>query len=153
MTALRTAACILTASAMALGASAEYYKVILPLGASCDGETAMLMNVDAGTVIETVTVRDLAARFEGQVDTPFVARVVVECAPRQAVFVLEPGTISFNATEGAFGSMLNDQIRDIMKRVSSGTPDKQAAALDSAIAASYDDEAVNRALQLRKNGL
>ena len=32
-------------------------------------------------------------------------------------FILEPGTISFNATDGAFGSMGNDQLRNFYKKV------------------------------------
>ncbi|MBD5232554.1 MAG: AhpC/TSA family protein [Bacteroidales bacterium] len=97
-------------------ASAEQYKIIAPMGEDEDGAMAKLINFDSGETIDSVLVSERAAVFEGTVDEPFLARILVDGA-RQPVFILEPGTISFNAAEGPFGTMLNDQLRSLTKEI------------------------------------
>lgn len=111
---------ILAAAALAAAfcVSAEHYRVIMPLGEDDEGAMARLINYDTRAVIDSVLVSDKTARFEGEIDEPVLARVTVEDSRGPfGTFILEPGTISFNATDGAFGSMGNDQLRNFYKKV------------------------------------
>ena len=108
-----TLAALLAAGA----ASAEHYKVITPLSKDDDGAMARLVNFDSGATVDSVLVADGVATFEGEVDEPYLARVVVD-GGRLPVFILESGTISFNDKEGAFGTMLNDQLRQLGREIS-----------------------------------
>lgn len=117
MTLTRT---ILTAAAFAaaFGVNAEHYRVIMPLSEDNEGAMARLINFDTRAVIDSVLVADKTARFEGEIDEPVLARVTIEDSRGPfGTFILEPGTISFNATDGAFGSMANDQLRAFYKKV------------------------------------
>ena len=78
---------------------------------------ARLVNFDSGATVDSVLVADGVATFEGEVDEPYLARVVVD-GGRLPVFILESGTISFNDKEGAFGTMLNDQLRQLGREIS-----------------------------------
>lgn len=97
-------------------ASAEHYKVITPLSKDDDGAMARLVNFDTGAAVDSVLVADGVATFVGEVDEPYLARVVVD-GGSMPVFILESGTISFNAKEGAFGTMLNDQLRQLGREI------------------------------------
>ncbi len=111
---------ILAAAALAAAfcVNAEHYRVIMPLGEDDEGAMARLINYDTRAVIDSVLVSDKTARFEGEIDEPVLARVTVEDSRGPfGTFILEPGTISFNATDGAFGSMGNDQLRNFYKKV------------------------------------
>ncbi len=133
-------------------ASAEQYKVITPLSNDDDGAMAFLMNYDTGERVDSVLVADGVATFQGQVDEPFLAIVTVD-RNAQPMFILEPGTISFNATEGAFGTMLNDELRNLNRKISeikgqykTADPDTQQrliasfeAMLDSTMNANSDN--------------
>lgn len=97
-------------AALTLGAyAAEPFKVIAPLGGDADGAMARLYDYDSGAVLDSVIVVDGTATFNGTIDEPTLGRVMAD-GIRIPVFILEPGTISFGR-EGAFGSMLNDQLR------------------------------------------
>ena len=99
-------------------ATAEPFKVITPLTAEEDGAMARLVNYDTGETIDSVLVEDQAAVFQGEIDEPVLARVMID-GKRIPVFVLESGTISFSGAGGsAFGSMLNDQLRQLGSRLS-----------------------------------
>lgn len=139
--------------ALALSATAEHYKVITPMGKDDDGAMARLINYDTGAGIDSVLVAEGVATFEGDIDEPILARVMVD-GSRRPVFILEGGTISFNAKEGAFGTMLNDQLRALVKQFNGmeeafrGTTDRDAQAailerynalLDSATVANRDN--------------
>ena len=124
------------AFAAACTASAEPYQVIVPMGEDVEGAMARLVNFDTGAPIDSVLVEDKAARFEGDIDEPILARVFVD-GQRQPVFILEPGTISFNAQEGAFGSMLNDQLREIGRTIQQIGVQYQQATDDVARQAAY----------------
>ncbi|MCM1068009.1 MAG: AhpC/TSA family protein [Muribaculaceae bacterium] len=126
-TLILAAAAIAAASSM----SAETYKVIVPMSDEAEGAMARLVNFDSGATIDSVLVEDRAARFEGQVDDAILARVLVDGA-RMPVFILEPGTVSFNAKEGAFGTMLNDQLRDLGRTLSAVQAQYGAASTDQA---------------------
>ena len=137
---------------LAATVSAEHFKVIAPLSKDDDGAMARLVNFDTGVNIDSVLVADGVATFEGEVDEPLLANVTVD-GNRMPVFILEPGTISFNAKEGAFGSMLNDQLRELGRELSAisrkfQTADESTgealyrryeAVLDSAMEANSDN--------------
>lgn len=106
----------LAALLVAGAASAEHYKVITPLSKDDDGAMARLVNFDSGATVDSVLVADGVATFEGEVDEPYLARVVID-GGRLPVFILESGTISFNDKEGAFGTMLNDQLRQLGREI------------------------------------
>ena len=98
-------------------AAAEPYKVITPLTVEEDGAMARLVNYDTGETIDSVLVEEQAAVFEGTIDEPVLARVMID-GKRIPVFVLESGTISFSGSDGAaFGTMLNDQMRGMIDRI------------------------------------
>lgn len=109
-------ALISLAAAAAAPAIAETYKVIAPMPPEAEGTLARIMSFGSGAIIDSVLVKDKAARFKGQIDEPVLA-VVQFGSSSSNPFILEPGTLSFNDRgEGAFGSMLNDQLRDIVRQ-------------------------------------
>lgn len=113
---MRLSVAILAAAALlcSLDAAAEKYKVIVPLSNSDNGTTVLLKDYDSGLVLDSTTVSDAAAVFRGDIDEPILAVVEVQGA-ELSPFILESGTISFGA-DGAFGSMLNDQLRRLLKQ-------------------------------------
>ncbi|MBD5216783.1 MAG: AhpC/TSA family protein [Bacteroidales bacterium] len=141
------------AGLLALSASAEPFKVITPIDGNLDGAMARLVNFDTGETIDSVRVADHAATFTGDIDETTLARVMVDGGGRYPVFVLEPGTISFNKENAAFGTMLNDQARETNSRISAilapyqaATPEQQKAieaqfyaTIDSAMVANMDN--------------
>lgn len=125
--------------ALAFTAAAQQpYKVIVPAPHEAEGTEARLVDYDSGRVIATATVRDLAARFSGEIDESVIAWVEYP-GYRTPDFILESGTVSFNAEEGAFGSMLNDQLRAAKRRSRSLAPKARAAMADSIIEANSDN--------------
>ena len=114
----------------ATGLYAEHYKVITPVPADTKGMPAPLVNFDSGDTIATVTIGKETALFEGETGEPVLARVLVE-GQRLPVFILEPGTVSFNLAEGtAFGSMLNDEMRALKGRIQAIGSEYETAATD-----------------------
>ena len=105
----------LLASLLVAGiASAVHYKVIVPFSKDDDGAMARLVNFDTGATVDSVLVADAVATFEGEVDEPYLARVTLD-GGRMPIFILESGTTSFSQKGGAFGTMLNDQLRAMFK--------------------------------------
>ena len=127
------AACALFAAG---SAAAEHFKVIAPLGEDADGAMARLVNFDTGAAIDSVLVSDGAATFEGEIDESVLGRVMVD-GMRQPVFILESGTISFGH-DGAFGTMLNDQLREMGGKLSALAPLYRAAETEEAAQAVMD---------------
>ncbi len=102
---------LLAAAASTFCATAAPYKVVPPVAPQMEGAMARLTNFDTGEAIDSVIVKDQAATFTGEIDEPVLARITLP-GYRTPVFVLESGTISFSKGSGdAFGSMLNDQLR------------------------------------------
>lgn len=121
----------LAAAALCAGltAAAEPYKIITPMSEDDEGAMARLVNFDNGATIDSVLIADKVAVFEGQIDEPILARVLVD-GQRLPVFVLESGTISFNDKEGAFGTMLNDELRAIGSKMRALNASFRTAATD-----------------------
>ena len=123
---------------LALAASAEQFKVIAPLPADAEGSVARLVNFYSGDTGVSVRVKDKCARFEGIVDEGILARIMAN-GSRTPVFILEPGTISFNEKEGAaFGTMLNDQFRQLNKDINAVMQSAREAGTDEAARQAYD---------------
>ena len=95
--------------------NAEPYKVIAPLPSS-SAAMAQLVNFDTGVAMDSVKIVDGIATFTGQVDEPLLARVQAGDV-RTPVFILESGTISFSKDNSPFGTMLNDQFRQMVKEL------------------------------------
>ncbi len=118
------------AAAVALSMSAEPYKVVAPLGEDAEGAMARLVDIDTNTTLDSVLVADGAAVFSGDISEPTLARVYVD-ESRQPVFILEPGSISFGEN-GAFGTMLNDQLRELGQQINALGAQFQQAQNDEA---------------------
>ena len=139
--------------AAAASATAEPYRIIVPLTPDDEGAMARLINYDTGASIDSVLVTEGAAVFTGDIDEPILARVVVD-GTRMPGFVLESGTIARSKEGDFFGTMLNDQMRSFSQEMktlayafSQAPTDgekaeiykKYNAALDSAIAENADN--------------
>ena len=94
---------------------AEPFKVIAPVP---DAGVAMacLVNYDNGQPIDSVKIVNGVATFRGKIDEPILARVEAGDV-RTPVFILESGTISFSQDSSPFGTMLNDQFRQMVKEL------------------------------------
>ncbi|MDE6206354.1 MAG: AhpC/TSA family protein [Muribaculaceae bacterium] len=139
-------------AAMALTAVAEPFKVIAPLGEDFDGAMVRLVDFDTEATIDSVLVADGTATFTGDIDEAVLARVVAD-GVRNPVFILESGTVSFGK-DGPFGTMLNDQLRELMGQLSAiqaayqqtsdaaereALPKRYEALLDSTMTANNDN--------------
>lgn len=131
---------ILPALALATAATAwaDPYKVIAPFGDDYDGAMAVLMDFDSGNQIDSTLIADGAAVFEGQLDEPTLARIVVD-GGRMPVFILESGTISFGKDNQPFGSMLNDRLRALGTTLNETQQRYYKADTDSARNAIYNE--------------
>lgn len=116
------------------------YKVIVPAEPQCEGMVAKLYNYDTQTLLDSVYVRDLAARFDGMIDESVLAFVKVG-GKTMHTFVLEPGTVSFTKTGAPFGTMLNDEMREYDKRAQALRNDygRYNALVDSMLEANSDN--------------
>lgn len=125
------------AAALALAAWAEPYKVIVPTSPDDAGAQARLVNYDTGETVDSVLVGPEAAVFQGEIDESILARVTIE-GRRYSPFILESGTISFSNDGGqAFGSMLNDQLREFDVAAEALSADFRAAATEAEQEAIY----------------
>ncbi len=120
----------IAALAGALPLAAEPYKIIAPMPDDADGAMARLVNFDTGDAIDSVLVAERVAVFEGNIDEPILARILVD-GNRMPTFILESGTISFNAKEGPFGTMLNDELRKLSNEINALQSSYQQAPTDA----------------------
>lgn len=116
------------------------YKVIVPTEPQCEGMVAKLYNYDTQSLLDSVYVRDLAARFDGMIDESVLAYVNVG-GKNMHVFILEPGTVSFTKTGAPFGTMLNDEMREYDKRANALRNDDRRynVLVDSMLEANNDN--------------
>ena len=125
----------------ALSISAQYadpYKVIIPLSADENGQTAVLINFDSGAPIDSVTVADGSALFQGVIDEPIAVRVIID-GKRSPQFVLENGSIAFSHDgRTVFGSPLNDVLNEINDSINVYTAVFSTDAPEEQKQAAYD---------------
>ena len=99
----------------ATASTADKYTVTLPLTEDEDGLTAYIISFDTGEKIDSTVVADGKAVFAGEVTTPTFARIILD-GNRAGMLVLEPGTISANATSRlASGTPTNDAMTQLSK--------------------------------------
>lgn len=121
----------------AVSATAEPYRVIVPLSADDEGAMARLVNYDTGVTVDSVLVAEGAAVFTGNIDEPILARVVVE-GSRLPGFILESGTIALSKEGEFFGTMLNDRMRAFGQEMKTLAYAFQQAASDTEKQKIYD---------------
>ena len=118
------------AAALALAASmtayAGHYKIEVPFEARSNGEPAILQDYDNSIDIDSVTIADQVAVFEGEIDQPIIACVKVKGKSRLG-FILEPGTITFDKDNIAVGTISNNRVRAIFDRLSVLTSEYRTA--------------------------
>ena len=93
------------------------YSVTAVFGTSDnDGKMAYLMNYDTGETLDSAEVKNKCVRFEGEVDTAFVARLAL---PKGRVqFVVEPGDVTIDSLGNAAGTPLNVAFEAVSEEVS-----------------------------------
>ena len=90
------------------GNIADNYTVTGNLTEDANGKTAYLVNYDSGDKIDSVVVDSAKFVFTGHIDTPILARVVID-GQRGGTFVLEAGEITYDAANRKVsGTKLND---------------------------------------------
>lgn len=75
-----------------------------------DGNTVYLMNYDNGETLDSAKINNQCVRFEGVVDTPFVARLATGKGRMQ--FIVEPGDITIDTLGKASGTPLNAKFEE-----------------------------------------
>lgn len=108
------AACIVSASA------SDPYKVRVQFNDDDDnGAMVYIIDYDTKSKVDSTIVANKTALFEGQIDEPILAAVVMDGRSVKE-FILESGSIVVDpAKRKAFGSMLNDQMGEIEKAAAS----------------------------------
>lgn len=125
------------ASLTAMAAVAEPYKVRLPLSDDDEGAMVYLVSIDSDERIDSTLVADKTALFSGDIDESVLAVPVLD-ERRLTPFILESGSISFNAaTYEPFGSMLNDQMRELHRSIAELRKDFDTKRTDSERSAIY----------------
>jgi thiol-disulfide isomerase/thioredoxin len=77
-----------------------------------NGKKAYLVNYDTGDTIDSVTIANKCLHFEGKVDHPYMARLLLEQG--RIMFVVEKGDISIDVKKhSAAGTDLNDALAKI----------------------------------------
>ena len=105
------------ALAFSLATSAQYadpYKVFIPMSEDMNGQKAVMVNFDNGETVDSVTIANSTALFQGTIDEPIAVRVLLGDSKRTPSFILESGSIAFNKDgRRIFGSPLNDALNNI----------------------------------------
>ncbi len=135
----------------ATASTADKYTVTLPLTEDEDGLTAYIISFDTGEKIDSTVVADGKAVFAGEVTTPTFARIILD-GNRAGMLVLEPGTISANATSRlASGTPTNDAMTQIFEKQSA--LEKQFRALGDSATQQQKEEIIAQYKQLGANAL
>lgn len=102
-------------SACTAAAAGDSYSLTVNLPAKTNGQTAFLVNYDNGDKIDSVTVANGKAVFNGTLGKPLLARVVVD-GNRFGNLILEKGTLTL--TNGAVsGGAVNTSLENAMKGI------------------------------------
>lgn len=128
----------LACAALATAQAGDPYKVQAPMPADADGAMAYIVNFDTGEKFDSTLVADNMAVFKGEMDEPFMARLIVD-GGRFAQFIMEPGSIAVNGeTRSAFGSPLNDRLREATDDLGKYAAEFRAATDEAQQQAIYD---------------
>lgn len=109
---------LMLGAALVAVASPDPYKIRVPLTEDETGAMAFLVNFDSGEKVDSVLVNEQGeAIFRGDVDEPFLARVIVD-GSRVGQVIVENGSIVLDpANRSAYGSPLNDTDRAFSARM------------------------------------
>ncbi len=97
-----------TIVATSLSALADNYKVTAQLTEDEDGLTAYIVNYDTKQKVDSTTVENAQATFNGAIDAPFFAQLIVD-GDRYGSFIVEDGYIHVKNRQG-HGSILNEKL-------------------------------------------
>lgn len=98
-------------------AVAANYQVDITLPDSENGHKAYITNYDTGVKIDSAVVENSHAIFSGNIDTPVMARIIVN-GNRASQLVLEPGNIVAQAKGFSTGTPLNNRLNDAVTSMS-----------------------------------
>lgn len=113
-------------------AYADAYKVNIKLSDDENGAMAYLVNYDTSAKIDSVMVDDNLAEFSGELTEPAYVRVIID-GNRYGSFILEPGTINYDAQQRAVsGGALNAKSEAMDKELEALGKKYQAATSDDA---------------------
>lgn len=109
---------VIAGAGIAMGANP--YKITVPMSTDDEGAMVFLTNYDTGEKVDSAMVGENGiAVMEGSVEDPFLARVLVD-GSRYSQLIVEHGSAAVDSkTRRAFGSPLNDQLRDILDHLNS----------------------------------
>lgn len=83
------------------------FSIALPVPPADNGKMAYLTDFDSEAKVDSVIVTDGKAIFSGYVDSPYIARILIE-GSRRALLVVEPGKIAVDTlSRFASGTSLN----------------------------------------------
>lgn len=88
------------------------YTVTTTVDPEHNGARAYIVNYDTNMPVDSVDVIDGTINFNGTVDTPVMARLIIG-GDRGPLFVLEPGNITLDDSGDATGTVLNDRINQL----------------------------------------
>lgn len=94
--------------------AADGYKLTLPMSADDDDATVFLVDFDNGSKIDSAVVENATAVFIGHVETPVIARMVME-GRRLGNIVLENEEMTV-APDGSVNSPLNNVLQQLASR-------------------------------------
>lgn len=129
----------------ALGAEAAApYSVKADMPEDADGAMAYIINYDTNEKIDSTLVENNVAAFEGTIDAPIVARMLVD-GQRYCQFFVEPGNITINTNRQASGSPLNDryaaigaELQSYYQRYQQAETQEEGEAIERAYEAALD---------------
>ena len=124
---------LLTIAAIMASSVASYagaYKVTAQLTEDEDGLTAYIVNYDTKQKVDSVVVENGKAIFNGNIEAPFFAQLIVD-GDRYGSFIVEDGNVIVENKQGS-GTPLNEKLVNFGKSVANLQAKFQEAATDSA---------------------
>ena len=115
---LSASLCIGRVIAGCTSAVAANYNVEINLTAAENGTKAYITDYDTGEKLDSTVVENNKAVFAGSIDTPVMARVIVD-GQRASQLILEPGTIVCELKGFATGSPLNNRMNEALRSMNS----------------------------------
>ena len=122
---------------VSVAATADNYKLTIPLTDEEEGAMAYLVNYDTGDKIDSVLVEDTKAVFSGDITAAIPARVLLDGA--RFTLILEPGDLTYNVTDRQVsGGKLNAELAKIESKAVELSKEYKAAADKETAAAIYE---------------
>lgn len=124
---------LLTIAAIMASSVASYagaYNVTAQLTEDEDGLTAYIVNYDTKQKVDSVVVENGQAIFNGNIEAPFFAQLIVD-GDRYGSFIVEDGNVIVENKQGS-GTPLNEKLVNFGKSVANLQAKFQEAATDSA---------------------